>query len=94
HRIGPATVPQEKPAQPTYLIVNRNRQDDVKFLEVNAVTARLMNLLEEDAASSGRQLLLRIAAELQHPQPEWVVDEGAKILADLRARDIILGTRR
>jgi hypothetical protein len=93
-RIGPDFQPTEPGPQPTYLIVNRNRQDEVKFMEVNAVTARLMQLLEEDQTSSGQALLERVAAELSHPQPQAVVEAGAAILTDLRERDIVLGTRR
>ncbi len=94
HRIGPDAIPDAPGEQPTYLIVNRNRQDEVRFMEVNAVAARLMQLLEEDVTSSGTQLLTQIAAELGHPQPQVVVDAGADILRDLRERDIVLGTRR
>ena len=94
HRIGPAFVPDAPGPQPTYLIVHRNRQDAVQFMEINAVTARLMQLLEEDPQSSGRQLLARIAAELAHPRPEAVMAAGTDTLRDLRQRDILLGTRR
>lgn len=94
HRIGPDAIPDVPGEQPTYLIVNRNRQDAVKFMEINAVTARLMQLLEEDADSSGATLMSQIAQELNHPQPEAVVEAGAEILRDLRERDILLGTRR
>ena len=93
-RIAPDFLPTEPPAQPTYLIVYRNRHDAVKFMEINAVTARLLELLETDTGSSGRELLSRVAAELQHPQPEAVIAAGAAILDDLRERDILLGTRR
>ena len=93
-KISPDFQPKEKPAQPTYLIVNRDRHDDVKFMEVNAVTARLLELLQKDRRSSGRKLLLRIARELKHAQPEAVVQAGAEIFRNLRARDIVLGTRR
>ena len=94
HRISPEMIPDAPGEQPTYLVVNRNRHDEVRFMEVNAVTARLLQLLEEDTASSGRALLQRIAEEIGHPQPEAVVEAGAAILADLRERDILLGTRR
>lgn len=94
HRIGPDAIPEAPEAQPTYLIVNRNRQDEVKFMEINAVTARLMQLLEEDAESSGSELMAQIALELNHPQPQAVIEAGAEILRDLRERDILLGTRR
>jgi hypothetical protein len=93
-RIGPDAIPDAPGEQPTYLIVNRNRQDEVKFMEVNAVTARLMQLLEGDITSTGAELLRQIATELTHPQPESVVAAGADILRDLRERDILLGTRR
>lgn len=93
-RIGPDFQPQQPAAQPTWLIVNRDRQDRVRFLEVNAVTARLTALIEAQPQASGRALLLEIAAELQHPQPEAVIAEGARIFAQLRGRDILLGTRR
>lgn len=94
HRIGPEFQPQLPDGQPTYLIVHRDRHDDVHFMEINAVTARLMQLLDEDPQSSGHELLQRIAVELQHPQPEAVVQAGADTLKDLRSRDIVLGTRR
>jgi hypothetical protein len=93
-RIGPDFQPRVPDSQPTYLIVNRDRQDRVRFLEINAVTARLMESMEADPAASGRALLLRIAAELRHPQPEQIVAQGVAIFGQLRERDIVLGTQR
>jgi hypothetical protein len=93
HRISPEFQPAEPGAQPTCLIVYRTRQDEVKFMEVNAITARLMQLINEQPAT-GREQLMRVAAELQHPQPEAVIAEGVRILEGLRERDILLGTRR
>jgi hypothetical protein len=94
HRIGPDFQPTEPGPQPTYLIVNRDRGDAIKFMEINAVTARLIDLLESDSYSTGRQLLTQIAIELQHPKPHEVVAAGGAVLKDLRRRDIVLGTRR
>lgn len=94
HRIGPEFQPQMPDAQPTYLIVNRDRSDRVRFLEVNAVTARLTGLIESEPQASGRELLLRIAGEMKHSDPQAVVAEGARIFEQLRERDIVLGTRR
>lgn len=93
HRIGPDFQPRQPGPQPTLLVVYRNRQDDVKFMEINAVTARLLELMKPRRAR-GRNLLKRIARELKHPQPVAVVAQGAAILAGLRERDIVLGTRR
>jgi hypothetical protein len=93
HRIGPAHQPHTPPLEPTYLVVYRNREDEVRFMELNAVSARLLQLIEEQPQASGRERLLQIAAELGHPDPDRVVEEGTIILDELRARDILLGTQ-
>ncbi len=90
HRIGPDHQPLAPPAQPTHLVVWRDADDEVRFMEANAVTARLLQLMVPGRAT-GRRLLERIAKELKHPQPEVVVNEGAAILAGLRERGIIIG---
>ena len=92
HRIGKSFQPSQADEQLTYLIVYRDRQDKVGFMETNAVTARLIELLQGAEAQSGRQVLLTLADELQHPNPEHIVDSGLDILKNLRAADIILGT--
>ncbi len=94
HRIGPEFQPLVPGEQPTYLVVNRDRHDRVRFLEINAVTARLLELMHANPEVGGRQLLLQIADELQHPKPDGVLAGGAAIFDNLRARDIVLGTRR
>lgn len=93
HRIGPDFQPDEPDEQPNYLVVHRDRLDSVHFLAVNAVTYRLLQLLDDDSKPTGRAALQRIAAELSHPQPEQVVAHGQDLLADLKARNIILGIR-
>jgi len=91
HRIGPEFQPEAPPEEPTFLVVFRDRSDDVGFLEVNAVTARLLELLRAGEGASGEALLRRIAGEIGHSQPDQVVAAGADILADLRARGILAG---
>ena len=94
HRISPENQPSEPPQSPTHLVIYRNLDGRIGFLEVNAVTARLIELLVEGEAESGRAALLKIAEELDHPRPETVVDGGVSILEDLRQRGAILGTAR
>lgn len=93
HRISPEFRPTEPDAQPTHIVVYRDRSDKVGFLEINAVTARLLRLIEEHPDRSGRQQLQAIAAELKHPRPEAVIEGGREMLEGLRRRDIILGIR-
>ena len=90
HEISPEFIPSE-PRQ-CYLVVYRNRADNVGFLEVTAVTLRLLQLLEQGWSDSGHALLTQIATEMQHPDPQAVIDGGAQILTTLADRDIILGS--
>ncbi len=94
HKVGPDYLPQEKPDQPSYLVVYRDRDDKVGFMELNSVTARLLESLNENPDNSGKSHLQSIAEELQHPQPEIVINSGLEILQQMQQRDIILGTRK
>lgn len=89
HRIGPAFRPR-KPRQ-TQLLVFRDAEDEVQFVELNPVSARLVSLLE-DRRLTGRAASLRVAQEIGHPDPDGVVAHGAALLEDLRANGAILGT--
>lgn len=89
HRIAPRRKAQ--PAE-TFLLVFRDADDTVQFSEINAFTARLLNLLESGALS-GRAALETIASESRHPDPALVIQAGGALLADLRTRGAILGTR-
>jgi hypothetical protein len=94
HRIRPEYQPSEPGDQPSFLVVYRNRADKVAFMEINAVTARLISLIGEARQDgTGLALLEQVAAELSHPEPAAVVAGGVALLESLRARDIVLGTR-
>ena len=94
HRIGPDEQPEEPGEEPTFLVVYRNLDDEVGFLDINAVTARLIELAEREEGVSGRQLLEQIAGEIGHDDPAVVVEAGRDIMEQLRRHDVILGTRR
>jgi hypothetical protein len=93
HLIGPDYLPQQPPAEATHLVVYRDRLDDVHFLEINAVTQRLLQLLKENPGQRGLDVLKTIATELDHPDPQQVIDAGSGLLDELRQRNVILGTR-
>lgn len=91
HRISPGWRPR-KPV-PVQLIVFRDRNECVQFVEINAVTARLVSLLAgaDGTYITGREACLQIAAELAHPNPEAVVVGGAAMLNDLKNWGVIYG---
>ena len=93
HRIGPDYLPDKPPSEATHLVVYRNRLDEVHFLEINAVTQRLLQLLKENPTLSGLDVVKTIAEELAHPDIDAVTKAGKDILDDLRQRNVILGTR-
>ena len=90
HCIAPRRKVQ--PAE-TYLLVFRDENDQVEFIEINAFTARLLALLESGTLS-GRAALKQVAAESRHPDPALVLQAGSALLEDLRARGAIVGTCR
>ncbi|MFK7885366.1 MAG: DUF2063 domain-containing protein [Gammaproteobacteria bacterium] len=93
HRIAMNHQPDTPPEQPTFLVVYRRPDYDMGFLEINAVTARLIELAQRDEGAAGRTLLTRIAEELNHPNPDVVVQGGADILRQLAEHHIIVGAR-
>lgn len=94
HQICAEFLPDALPADPTHLVVYRDRRDDVHFLQINSVTQRLLQLLKENSDYSGLDALIAIADELRHPEPDTVIEGGKALLGELRQRNVILGTRR
>jgi hypothetical protein len=92
HKISREFIPRAPSEQPTYLMVYRDRRDEVGFMELNPVTARLVTLMQAEPAPRGIDSLEQIAQELQHPNPKRVIQSGKQILLKLRKTDIILGT--
>ena len=93
HRIGPDYLPDAPPAQPTCLIVARNREDKVGFMEANGATIRLIEVLKENPAYTGLDALKVIAGLFPPQARETVIAAGAGMLRALRERDVILGVR-
>lgn len=94
HRIArdaqPAAGPP--PAEPTCLIVVRDRSEKVGFLATNVLTLQLLDLLDTQPALTGAAALDRLAAA-SGIDAATMRDAGAALLQQLRARDIVLGTR-
>ena len=81
HRIGPGFQPLE-PEAPTYLVVYRDREDRVRFMELNAVSARLVELTRDNSSASGEELLSTLAGETGMDKSA-LVDFGAQQLREL-----------
>lgn len=91
HKISPEFQPKEANKNPTYLLVYRDPDYEVRFIEANLVTARLTQLIIDNSNKTSRELLEQLVDELGHPQPDVVIQGGLDILTDLKRRHVILG---
>lgn len=89
HKIAPAFMPLEAPEQPTFLIVYRNKDDDVNFIEITPITYRLLEIIQEQEQVLTVDCLKQIAKESNHPDPEVIIMGGLKILRELADKRII-----
>ena len=93
HRISPDFLPESKSGQQTFLVVYRDRYDKVGFMELNPVAARLVASLTEYPHLTARDHFIEIATELQHPQPQIVINGGLDVMKQMLQRDILIGIK-
>ncbi len=91
HEIGPDEAPECAPRDATWLIACRRRDDRVRFVASNALTHRLVQLLEPGV--SGNDALAALAAEFPHIDRQRLRREGADTLERLRDAEVLLGVR-
>lgn len=94
HRISTDFIPTEPEPQPVFLTVYRRSDDSVGFLELNPVTARLIEAIDNnEAGQSGETLLRTLAGEINYPDADVLVRHGAAALEEMRQLEIVIGTR-
>ncbi len=93
HRISRDYIPTELPDAPTYLLVYRKRNHAHGFIELNVVSAKLIECLQSEEEKTGHEILMSIAGALDHPNPESVVRGGFDIMRKFLEKDIILGIK-
>ena len=89
HKISARHKP--KTSAKTYLLVFRNLENKVKFIELNPVTFQLLKLIGENNIT-GKQALIRLAEDMQHPDANAVIQFGLEILQDLANQKAIVGS--
>lgn len=90
HRIGTAWRPRRP--RPTCLLVYRQADDAVAFVEVTALSARVVARLQE-GGHRGRDAVLAVAREIGHAETASLLAHGGALLAELRTLGVIRGTR-
>lgn len=91
-RIAPDFRPDTAPEQPTLLLLVRDRSDAVGFIEINPLTALLLQKLQENTAHTGLECLQALLRENGQDGDAVLLEGGIAVLHELKARQAILGT--
>ncbi|MDO9107113.1 MAG: putative DNA-binding domain-containing protein [Methylovulum sp.] len=89
HNIAPTFLPDQPPAVPTFLIVYRDPDDDVHFLDITPMTYRLLEILQHSGGLLVQDALKQLAAEAPHTPIETITAGGLQIITALYDKTII-----
>jgi hypothetical protein len=92
HRIGPEMIPEVPLAEPTYLVVFRKKQFTVNFLELNAVSARLLDLIISSRFPKATEITNQISDELAEGDSSYIRERGIEVIKQFLEMEIVLGT--
>jgi hypothetical protein len=94
HRISIDFKPEMPGDIPTYLAVYRSRDDKVGFLELNPMTAGLLDAIANNTENLiGRSLLKELAQQANYPDVDAFIAHGATALQEMRQLEILTGSR-
>ena len=94
HKISPDYLPDSQPDEQTWIVIFRKQDDEVGFMVLNAVSARLIEKIQNNQSATGHEILMQIATELQHNNPDAVISGGLDIMREMKDRDILLGVEK
>jgi len=91
HRISPDYQPDLAPESATFLVVYR-QQEDIKFLESNAITVRLLLLISESKDQALTQVFQSLAQELNYADVSQLQSFGLGLIRDLMDKNVVFIT--
>lgn len=91
HKISPRFQPSPEQKEETHFAILRKMDDEIKFILLNQVSMRLLQLLQS-SSMSGTEILLKIAEEMKHSDPNVILAGGLQIFQQLRESEVIFGT--
>jgi len=95
HRISPSNLPATPATTPVFLAIYRNAEDEVCFMELNPVSAALLEAIaSNESGRSGEEILRALAPRIGYADVDGLVRHGAAALQDLRREGILIGTRK
>ncbi len=93
HRIAEDYKPTEPGEQTTFLAICRKANDDMDFMELNPVTAKLLEMIAANDSKSGRELLSQLAGEIDYADVDALIMHGHDAMKQMRTAEILLGVK-
>lgn len=91
HQLSPRFRPTEAPTEPTFMLAFRDADWRVRFILINAASARLLSLMQENPAATGGKIVTMMAQEMA-VSPGAMLSFAKILLQDLRAQGVFIGT--
>ena len=89
HKISPDFQPAEPPKQATFLVVYRDKLDEVLFTEVTPMTYSLLSLIQEQSGITVADCLEQIIQENKGTDAEIIKQGASEILKQLFTKNIV-----
>ncbi|MEO1247156.1 MAG: putative DNA-binding domain-containing protein [Pseudomonadota bacterium] len=94
HRISPDFLPSAPSEQPVYLAVYRNEGKKLGFLELNPMTAGLLDAIDINPDNkTGETLLRELGDAISYPDIDSLVAHGHSAMQEMRQLNILIGTK-
>ncbi|MEN9757022.1 MAG: hypothetical protein RL755_1209 [Pseudomonadota bacterium] len=92
HRICPEFLPTTVPEQATFLVVYRDEDENVQFLEITPLTYQLLQLLQAQPEQLAHVYLKQLATLFPAINEEILNQKGEEILTLLAMRGVVIST--
>jgi uncharacterized protein len=90
HRLSPRFKPTQPPAEATFMLAFRDAEFHVRFILLNAASARLLTLLQENPDLTGHQVMSRLALEVGMPS-DALENFARPLVQDLLVQGALIG---
>ena len=92
HRISPQYQPESPPEQPTWLLVYRDGDGQVRFMELNAFSYTLLHCLHQSPETRAHEILRGMAQLIGRSDESTVINAGEEFLQMLVSKGIVIAT--
>ncbi|MCI0655301.1 MAG: putative DNA-binding domain-containing protein [Methylococcaceae bacterium] len=89
HKISKSFNPDGPPEKATYLVGYRNPADQIKFMEINVVTYRFLQMLDANQDETAENCLIKLSKEMLQLDRNRIFEYGGQILQSLWIRGIV-----